>query len=80
MFETMIPSPNCRSLGCLDAFDWFLFRVLLTGPRKLMPGTRTSGIDAFRESHGAMSPAGPVVVVNYETHLPYTSFNQMRQS
>ena len=49
------------------AFNWFLFRVLHTEPRKFKP--RTSGIGAFRESHGAMPQAGPVVVVDYRTHL-----------
>ena len=53
----------------VGAFDWFLFRVLHAGPRKFKPSTRTSGIGAFRESHGAMLPAGPAVVVDYRTHL-----------
>ena len=64
-----------------SAFDWFLFRVLYSEPRKFMP--RTSGIGAFRESRGAMPPAGPVVVVNYRTHLNhllYMSSNQLHQS
>ena len=51
----------------VSAFDCFLFRVLHTGPRKFKP--RTSGIGAFRESHGAMPSAGPAVVVAYRTHL-----------
>ena len=51
------------------AFDWFLFRLLHNGPRNFKPSTRTSGIDAFRESHGAMPSAGPDVVVDYGTHL-----------
>ena len=53
----------------VGAFDWFLFRVLDTGPRKFKPSTRTSGIGAFRECHGAMLPAGHAVVVDYRTHL-----------
>ena len=53
----------------VGAFDWFLFRVLHAGPRKFKPSTRTSGIGAFRESHGAMLPAGTAVVVDYRTHL-----------
>ena len=54
----------------VGAFDWFLFRVLHTGLRKFKPSTRTTGIGAFRESHGAMPSAGPVVVVvEYRTHL-----------
>ena len=63
----------------IGAFDWFLLQVLYTGPHNFKPSTRTSGVGAFRESHGAMPPAGSVVVVDYETHL-YSSFNQMRQS
>ena len=51
----------------VGAFDWFLFLVLHTGPRKFKP--RTNGIGFFRESHGAMPLAGPVVVVDYRTHL-----------
>ena len=33
------------------------------------PSTKTIGVGVFRESHGAMPPAGPVVVVDYRTHL-----------
>ena len=51
------------------AFDWFLFRVLHTRPCKFKASTRTSGIGAIRESHDAMPPAGPVVVVDYRTDL-----------
>ena len=58
----------------VSAFDCFFFRVLLTGPRKFKPSTRTSGIGAFRESHGAMPPAGPVVVVDYlNTPTPHSN-------
>ena len=53
----------------VGAFDGFLFRVLHTGPRKFKPSTWTSGIGAFKESHGAMPSASPVVVVDYRTHL-----------
>ena len=51
----------------VGAIDWFLFWVLHTGPRKCKP--RTSGIGAFRESHGTMPSAGSVVVAHYRTHL-----------
>ena len=51
----------------VDAFDCFFFWVLYTGLRKYRP--RTSGVGAFRESHGVMPLAGPVVVVDYGTHL-----------
>ena len=56
-------TPLMKNTG--SAFDCFLFRALLTGPRKFKLKTRTSGIGAFRESDGAMLPAGPVVVVDY---------------
>ena len=64
----------------VGAFDWLLFRVLLSAPRKFQPSTRASGIGAFKESdgamlsagpvrHGAMLSAGPVVVVDHRTRL-----------
>ena len=53
----------------VGALDRFLFRVLHTGPRKFKPTTRISGTHAFRESHGATPPTGPVVVADYRTHL-----------
>ena len=53
----------------VGAFDWFFVRVLHYGRREFKPSTRTSDIGEFRESHGAMPPAGPVVVVGYRTHL-----------
>ena len=56
------------------AFDWFLFRGLHTGPRKFKPSTR--GIGAIRESHGAIPPAGPVVVVDYRTYLHVIQSNE----
>ena len=62
----------------VSVFDWCLFRVLHTGPRKFKPSTRTSGVGAFRESYNAMPPAGPVVVVDYRTqltHLPVIQSN-----
>ena len=64
-------SSICHAFGnkTVGAFDWFLFRVLHTGPRKFKSNTRTSGIDAFRESHGTIPRAGSVVVVDYRTHL-----------
>ena len=52
----------------VGAFDWILFRVLHSGPLEFKP--RTSAIGAFRDDHGAMPPAGPVVVVeDYRPHL-----------
>ena len=51
----------------VGAFECFLFQVLHTGPRKFKPSTR--GISAFRESHGAMPRAAPVVVIDHRTHL-----------
>ena len=53
----------------VGAFVWFLFRFSHTGPRKFRLSTRTSRVGAFRDSHGVMPPAGPVVVVHYRTHL-----------
>ena len=55
--------------NAVGAFDWFLFWVLHTGPRKFKPSSRTSGVGAFRESHNAMPFHGSVVVVDYRTHL-----------
>ena len=52
----------------VGAFNWFLFWVLHTGLLKFKP--RSSGTSTFRQNHGAMPPAaGPVVVVDYRTHL-----------
>ena len=60
----------------IGAFDWFLLQVLYTGPRNFKPSTRTSGVGAFRESHGAMPQAGSVVVVDYEIHLLVIQSNE----
>ena len=60
----------------IGAFDWFLLQVLYTEPRNFKPSTRTSGVGAFRESHGAMPQAGSVVVVDYETHLLIIQSNE----
>ena len=52
----------------VSTFDWFLFWFLHTGPHTFKPRTsRTNDIGAFRESQGAVPPAGPVV--DYRTHL-----------
>ena len=53
----------------VGAYKCFLFRVLHNGPRKFKFSTTTSGLDAFRENHGAMPPADLVVVVDCRTHL-----------
>ena len=37
--------------------------------RRIILLTCFTGIGAFRESHRSMSSAGPVVVVDYRTHL-----------
>ena len=60
----------------IGVFDWFLLQVLYTGPRNFKPSTRTSGVGAFRESHGAMPQAGSVVVVDYEIHLLVIQSNE----